>query len=78
VDCNIAGLELNQRVSVDRVLLLISPTLHRIVILKESILNRPWCFHVKGNENQKGVFCYLNEKFRRLWSLPEMGKFNSF
>jgi hypothetical protein len=38
VYCNTAGLELNQRVSVGRVLSLISPTLHIILILKESVL----------------------------------------
>jgi hypothetical protein len=55
VDCNTAGLELHQRVSVGRVLLLISPTLHMIVILKESILNKSWCFHVTCNDSQKGI-----------------------
>jgi len=55
VDCNIAGMEQNQRVSVGRVLLLISPTQHAIVILKELILNKPWCCHVICNENQKGI-----------------------
>lgn len=29
------------------------------VILKESILNRPWCFYVKGSENQKGFSVIL-------------------
>jgi hypothetical protein len=43
VGCNIAEMELNQRVTVGRVLLLISPTQHAILILKESILNKPYC-----------------------------------
>ena len=30
-----------------------------IVILKESILNGPWCFHVKGSENWKGFSVIL-------------------
>ena len=57
-------MKLNQRVSVDRVLLLISPTMHMIVILKGSILNRPWCFHVKCNENQMefSVILMKNQK----------------
>jgi hypothetical protein len=78
VDCIIVGLEMNQRVSVGRVLLLINPTLHMIVILKESILNKPWCYHVICNENQKGISVISMKKFRRLWFLLVLGEFNSF
>jgi len=30
------------------------------------------------NSRSKGVFCYLDEKFRRLCSIPELGEFISF
>jgi len=38
--------------------------MHMIVILKGSILNRPWCFHIKCNENQTefSVILIKNQK----------------